>query len=118
MKILLPDVWDLVPVRFHSYTTYVHKRIIEIEYNHSVDKEIAKYERNLVDLFNKAGKKNIFGGNVTVDNKIAFECIHKRSESKIFIGFYDGVLSIGFECNDENEKHMIGGWLAPHNPNW
>ncbi len=94
------DVHKLTPVTFHSYTSSARDRIFEVEY--TSDSDIDSLEKELVELFNKEGIKNVFGGKVRRDNKVVFEVIYQGLT--LYYGFYDWIFSIGLSYYSEHES--------------
>lgn len=91
--------YDLVPVKFHPYTSRTMNRVFEIRMDNSNSNEINKLRQEFLIKFNQ------FGIQAKDDNKIVFECaLGGDNFKKIYYGFYDGNFSIGLSCYDENER--------------
>jgi hypothetical protein len=73
------------PVRFYGYTSSVKGRVLGLEYGSGL------YNQLMNELIVKFRAYDI---DAHIDNKIVFEV--SNGESSIFIGFYDGDISIGF----------------------
>jgi hypothetical protein len=96
--------YDLIPVKFHKYTSSTRNRIFEIDtfnktWDHNtaieIHNQIYQIEKELLDKFNR------FEIQCREDNKIVFECLIKGV--KVCYGFYDGNFSVGLDYYDENE---------------
>jgi len=83
--------FDLKPIKFHRYRSYVRDRILETDFDEKTD-SIRKY---LIEFFNHEGIK------CRDDNKIVFEC--ELAGTTICYGFYDLKFSIGLSYYDESE---------------
>jgi len=76
---------DVKPRKFHPYSSSVTDRVFELD---RYPDEIKSF---LLNLFNEDGIK------CQDDNKIVFEC-ESYNGREIFIGFFDGVMAVGFGC--------------------
>lgn len=88
--------FDINPIDFWPYTSWVTDRILEIDtWNGDQDSrdaaraEVEEIKNYLLDLFNASGIP------ARLDNKIVFECA-TRSGKTFYVGIYDGNLSVGF----------------------
>lgn len=88
--------WDIIPVKFYPYKSCVLDRLFEMDCLKELSGFYQSLERGLVFLFNS---RNI---EAHEDNKIAFEVKTKVGKS-IYIGFYDWILSIGFQVEYEGQ---------------
>jgi hypothetical protein len=82
------------PFEFWEYTTVVLERFFELEpgwrpEDEKMRKELSAFREGLLFRFNEAGIK------CRDDNKIAFGLKHETTGQIIYIGFYDGSMSIG-----------------------
>lgn len=97
------------PVRFYPYTSSVQERIVKGEFEDSG----AVYNlamMSCVRLFNEAGVKSKHEHtdreyDVQPDNKVVFEFLlyeGNPGEIKLFIGFYDNIMSVGKSVRSEH----------------
>lgn len=88
--------WDIIPVKFYPYKSCVLDRLFELDC-YLTFSDLFKYiQATLLAIFNAQGIK------AYPDNKIAFEVKTKTGKS-IYIGFYDWILSIGFQVEYEGQ---------------
>lgn len=90
-------VWGIRPVAFHPYTSSVRERIFSLEADSpEATRAYKDFESDLINRFLAAGIR------AYSDNKIAFEL--EAYGRRVFVGFYDWRLSIGFACYDDNSR--------------
>jgi hypothetical protein len=96
MKDFEINLYDVVPVAFHGYTSCVFSKILESR----DDKETFNYYKGyLLEMFKEKGIK------ARDDNKIVFECtLHGKT---IYYGFYDLTFSIGFGLRSDYINYTI-----------
>lgn len=76
----------LQPIKFHPYTTRIKSAVVQID-----DRDVyLKYKNHFLKLFEEVGIK------AWSDNKTVFE-FRDGNGNPVCYGFYDNVLSIGYE---------------------
>ena len=88
--------WNVTPVAFYPYTSVVLDRVFQIDCSGNLSNFFEGVRTSLIYLFNSKGIK------AQKDNKIVFE-IRTKSGKSIFIGFFDLVLSVGFQVDYEGK---------------
>ena len=84
------------PLRFYPYTSCTTKRVLRIESN---SRELDEVRRHLIYCFRRDSI------HAYVDNKIVFELVDPyQKDAHIFVGFYDGVMTIGLGVTHDEHK--------------
>ena len=82
-------------VAFYPYTSRTRKRLFEQDHN---------YENEYHDALEQFGeeiKELALKEGVRWDNKVVVEIQSNDGKVKLFVGFYDGIISIGLELNQD-----------------
>lgn len=96
--------FDVEIEAFYPYTSCVQHRILEMERTREWEQLAEAYVHMARDKGITATGTN--GWQVSKDNKIVF-LLKTKSGKRIFIGWYDNCVSIGFACVYEN--HLYNG---------